>query len=276
MEKPVAFKQSNAAKLGGAVQRGGAVRAGSAAALLTLLAIATGCGQEDPPTDPVGSVEKPYYPLVDGATWSYQHSDWVEQVTAEATTHEGGPAFLMSDSPNPKDNLRSDSIIVASSGRVARISKEEYLVGGAMPVLTSSVTYGVGFTRFNEDWGKQPVGYKETPEYVRIETPPGGAPKAPEQRRHTFEVMNLAESVVTPAGTFDCIVIKRTKDWQAEEEGVDASDAATKTYWFARGVGKVQERNEETGSTEVLTSFEVPTPSNAGSSDTDDSAPGGY
>jgi hypothetical protein len=247
---------------------------GAIVALFSLLAVATGCGQEDPPTDPPGTVEKPYYPLVNGATWSYQHSDWVEQVTATATTHEGAAAFLMSDSPSPKDQLRSDSIIVSTQGRAARVSKDEYLVGGATPVLSSSVTYGVGFTRFNESWADQPVGYKETPEYVRIETPPGAAPKAPQQRRHTFEVVNLSTSVVTPAGTFDCIEIKRTKDWQAEEEGGDASDAATKSYWFARGVGKVQERNEETGSTEVLTSFDIPTPSYSGSNDTDTPGPG--
>jgi hypothetical protein len=70
--------------------------------------------------------------------------------------------------------------------------------------------------------------------------------------------MSLSDQVSTPVGSFDCIVIKRTKDWQAEEDGVDASDAQTKTFWFARGVGKVQELNEETGSSELLTSFEIP------------------
>jgi hypothetical protein len=255
----------------------GAGRALLGCVLVSSIALALGCGQEDPPTTPPGeTVEPSYYPLVDGATWSYQHSDWVEQVTATARPGEAKPTFLMSDSPNPKDNLRSDSIVVVSDGRAARVSKEEYQIGGATPVLTSSVTYGVGFTRFNEAWTKQAVGYKETPEYVRIETPPGGSPKAPEERRHTFEVISLSEQVVTAAGTFDCIVIKRTKDWQAEEDGVDASDAATKTYWFARGVGKVQERNEETRSTEVLTDFDIPTPSNAGSN-TDDTVRGpGY
>jgi hypothetical protein len=247
--------------------------------LVGALALAVGCGQEDPPAPaPNEPAQKPYYPLVDGATWSYQHSDWVEKVTATAMPGGGEPTFLVSDSPNPKDKLRSDSIVVVTEGRAARVSKEEYQIDGATAVLTSSVTYGVGFTRFNEDWAKQPVGYKETPEYVRIETPPGGTPKAPEQRRHTFEVISLSQQVVTAAGTFDdCIEIKRTKDWQAEEEGVDASDAATKTYWFAPGVGKVQERNEDTGSTEVLTDFEIPAASNAGSSDDDDTVRGpGY
>jgi hypothetical protein len=139
------------------------------------------------------------------------------------------------------------------------MTKNEILVQGAgSEVPMSSVTYGVGFTRFNENWATQAVGYKDTPEYERVETPPGGTPRAPEARKHTFEIMSLSEPVSTGRGTLDCIVIKRTKDWQAEEDGVDASDAQTKTFWFARGVGKVQERNEETGNTELLIDYSIP------------------
>jgi hypothetical protein len=79
-----------------------------------------------------------------------------------------------------------------------------------------------------------------------------------EARKHTFEIMSLSEEVVTAAGTFDCIVIRRTKDWQAEADGLEASDAQTKRFWFGRGIGKVKEQNEETGSTELLTAFEIP------------------
>ena len=228
-------------------------------AVSALAALCAGCGQEDPPVEPEATVQ-PYHPLVPGATWQYAHSNWNEVVTlAAAEPVDGAAAFLISDSPNPSDDLRSDAIITSIGGRVVRLLKDEYLVGsGDSATLTSSVSYGVGFTRFNEDWANQQVGYTETPEYVRIETPPGGTPRAPEDRRHTFEVMNLHEEVSTPLGPFDCIVIKRTKDWEAEEDGVDASDADTKTFWFARGVGKVQERNDETGNTEVLTDYEIP------------------
>ena len=68
----------------------------------------------------------------------------------------------------------------------------------------------------------------------------------------------MSDRVVTGQGTFDCIAIRRTKDWQAEEDGLDPSDAQTKTYWFARGVGKVQERNEETNNVEVLVGYSIP------------------
>lgn len=221
-----------------------------------LLGVGSGCGQEDPvdPTE-LGS----YFPLVDGAWWEYAHSDWTERVELTATTFEGREAFLAVDSPNPSDNLRSDSMLASIDGRVVRLTKEEFLVGaGGSETLASSVTYGVGFTRFNEDWATRAVGYTETPEYIRVETRPGTGARPAEDRRHTFEVVSLSDRVVTGQGTFDCIAIRRTKDWQAEEDGLDPSDAQTKTYWFARGVGKVQERNEETNNVEVLVGYSIP------------------
>lgn len=229
------------------------------AALAALPALCAGCGQEDPVEDP-DAASQPYHPLVPGSRWEYAHRTWDEVVTLGTAELDGQEAFLMSDSPNPSDDLRSDAIIASVDGRVVRLKKDEYLIGsGGASVLTSSTTYGVGFTRFNENWATQAVGYRETPEYIRVEARPNEAtPRPPEDRRHTFEVMNLHAQVDTPLGPFDCIEIKRTKDWEAEEDGVDASDADTKTFWFARGVGKVQERNDETGNTEVLISYEIP------------------
>jgi len=228
--------------------------------LSALAGLSVGCGQEDPEDPPPGELQ-PYHPLVAGSSWEYDHGGrWDEVVTLSEADFGGQPAFLMSDSPNPSDRLRSDAIIASVDGRVVRLEKDELLVGtDGSTTLDSSATYGVGFTRFNEDWANQAVGYKETPEYVRVETRPGeAAPRPPENRRHTFEIMNLHADVQTPIGSFDCIEIKRTKDWQAEEDGVDASDADAKTFWFARGVGKVQERNDESGNTEVLTAYEIP------------------
>lgn len=233
-------------------------------ALSGLVGLTVGCGQSDPddlPPDEQPPGVQPYHPLVAGSWWEYYHTSgpgWTERVELTTTDVDGQAAFLMVDSPNPSDDLRSDSIIAAIDGRIARMTKEEYLVGAAgAETLMSSVSYGVGFTRFNEAWANQAVGYRETPEYERVETPFGGPPRAPEGRRHTFEIMSLSEEVVTGTGTFDCIVIKRTKDWQAEEDGSDAADAQTKTFWFARGVGKVQERNEDTGNTELLIGYSI-------------------
>ena len=216
------------------------------------------CDQKAP-TQPASS-NAPYDPLVAGASWDYQHDDWTEHVTMEPTTLETGEsAFLMTDSPNPKDGIRSTATLVSRDGRVLRVYKEEYLVAAdAEAMLKDSVTYGVGFTRFDEGWASKPVGFRETPEYERVETPAGAAAKPTQGRKHTFELLSLSESVSTPLGSFDCIKIRRTKDWQAEEEGLDASDAQPKIYWFARGVGKVRELNLDSGKGELLVNYSIP------------------
>ena len=221
-----------------------------------MLACSLGCGQEPPKKTPALA---PYEPLADGAWWNYEHLDWTEHVTVAATTVAGEDAFVMTDSPNPKDNIRSDATLVERGGRVLRIAKEEYVIGAdGVATLKDSVSYGAGFTRFDENWAGQAVGFAETPEYERIETPAGGAPKPAEGRRHTFELLSLSTQVVTPLGSFDCIQIRRTKDWQAEEEGLDASDAQPKIFWFARGVGKVRELNLDSGKGELLSDYFIP------------------
>jgi hypothetical protein len=227
------------------------------------LAATVACGQKDP-DDPIDGADlQPYFPLVAGAWWDYQHSDWVERVTVEPADFNGASASRMSDSPNPgdADQIRSDSVITSVDGRAARVLKEEYRVGtDGSETLTSSVSYGTGFTRFNEDWANQAVGYRETPEYERVETRPGESPRAPEARRHTFEVIALADELTTPKGTFTCIVIQRSKDWEGDEAAAEDDEVETKRYWFARGVGKVQELNLANGNTEILTDFLIPSP----------------
>jgi hypothetical protein len=226
------------------------------AGLIVLTVAISGCGQKTP--DPPAASLEPYFPLVPGSWWQYVHKDWTERVETTTTTFNGQDAFLMTDSPNPSDKLRSDSIIQSIDGRVARMSKEEFLVDGDTQVLNSSVSYGAGFTRFDENWANQPVGYRDTPEYVRVETRPDGTVRPPEARKHTFEIISLSEPVETGKGTFDCIVIQRTKDWQAEAEGLDSDEAQTKRFWFARGIGKVQEYNLESNNTELLIDYSIP------------------
>jgi hypothetical protein len=58
--------------------------------------------------------------------------------------------------------------------------------------------------------------------------------------------MAVDEPVTVPAGTFNCLRVRRRASQQ---------DGSDKTYWFAKGVGKVKEVG---GQTEELTSVTIP------------------
>lgn len=202
------------------------------------------------------AIDTDYYPMTDGAVWRYQHVGWVEEITATQIEFEEEVAFIVSDSPNPSDDLQSDSILTKREGRWLRIAKEVFLSTPTGDILDSSSDYGVGFTRFNDAWVTSGVGFAETPSYERVETPGTLEENSPEAeaRRHTFEVVAIDQIVETPAGTFNCIEIKRTKDWQADL----GNDPQVKRFWFAPGVGKVREFNEGNGNTEFLLEFSLP------------------
>jgi hypothetical protein len=63
----------------------------------------------------------------------------------------------------------------------------------------------------------------------------------------TWTVVAVDEQVTVPAGTFPCVELHRVSQG-------DVTEGSDKTFWFAKGVGKVKE--VDTGiSSEVLTSY---------------------
>src|SRR5690349_12895411 len=75
------------------------------------------CGQKEPPV-----LISEYFPLVDGATYEYQHSKgaWVERITVEAL---GGASFVLQQSPDPDgESSRSELRIVG--GDVLRVAED--------------------------------------------------------------------------------------------------------------------------------------------------------
>lgn len=208
-------------------------------------------------TDDSDDVSKQICPMVAGATWTYQHNGWTEVQTVSATTYEGEPAFVVKDTPNPKDSFRSDSVHVKRDGRLLRLYKDQFFVSSSgVDQLDSSATYGVGFLRCDEAWASKEPGWNETPEYIRIETNAGDTPKAPEERSHTFTVEGR-EDVSTSSGKAfnNCVKVRRSKDWEADANGEDAQE---KLYWFCPGVGKVREQNVGSGNVEELLEYSIP------------------
>lgn len=221
-------------------------------------------GSSEPPatttdeTTSPPSVADSICPIVEGATWTYAHSTgWSETQTVTIGEYEGQATFIVSDTPDPDDSLRADSYHVKQDGKLLRIYKEQYWVNpdNQEELLDASTTYGVGFLRCDEAWASHEAGWTETPEYVRVETVAGQAPKAPEDRKHTFTVEGR-ESITTSEGkTFDdCVKVRRGKDWAA----TTGDDVEEKLYWFCPGVGKVREENVTSGKFEELTDYTIP------------------
>ena len=200
-------------------------------------------------------------PMVAGASWTYWHTSkggWSETQTVTTGEYEGEPVFIVSDTPDPDASLRSDSYIAATDGKLLRLYKEEFWVDPTNPdnvLPNATATYGVGFTRCNEAWADAEVGWSESPEYERVETPNGQAAKPAETRKHTFTVEGREDLTTDEGLSFtDCVKVRRSKDWAAT--GVE--DAEEKLYWFCPGVGKVREENVASGNYEELTDYEIP------------------
>lgn len=220
-----------------------------AAALLQLLCAA--CNQETPP-----EADDSYFPLKDGASWEYLHSNggWSETVTLEAVAGEPD-MFVQLQSGDPTGQS-SSSTFVLEGGDVLRVAEEQFL----MDAPAYSVTYDPGFLRFSDAWVHAAGGATETREYQRTETEPGMAPKAPQPRAHVYTVESVSESVTVPAGTFrNSLRIRRERDLSnVDVMDVTAQTEQDKLFWFAPGVGKVREENSLSGSTEVLVKYTAP------------------
>lgn len=231
----------------------------------------TGSAEPSGPTsEPSSTTEEPgtseppsgdeLCPAKDGATWTYYHSGsggWTEVQTVTLAEYDGASTLLFSDTPNPSDDLRSDSYHVKEDGRLLRVYKEQFWVNPANgeETLDSSATYGEGFLRCDDAWASKDVGFTESPSYTRVETVAGQAPKPSEERKHTFTI-EARENITTESGLSftDCVKVRRGKDWAA----VTGEDVEEKLYWFCPGVGKVREENVTSGNYEELTEYSIP------------------
>ena len=84
--------------------------------------------------------------------------------------------------------------------------------------------------------------------YVEVEIDPVTTAVTTKDKNDRWTVEAVDEAVTVPAGTFAAIKIHRVGD----EEG-----QADKTYWFARGIGKIKETGKQT---EELVSYDLAAP----------------
>lgn len=209
---------------------------------------------DDTPANPLN-----YYPLSDGASWTYRHSSnggWNETISVAQKKVDGKVVYVVEDTPDPNGEHTVSTLVLNGTAAV-RTDKEVYLEVAGKPELQYSVNYGSGFVRFDSSWPTQKPGFKETRDYVRVETDVGMPPSPPGDRSHIYHVESVNETVVTEAGTFrNCVRVRRERNWVSPDP--TASEEQDKLFFFAPGVGKVKEENLTKGSTEVLIKYTIP------------------
>ena len=230
----------------------------SYAYLLALGLSSVACsGDKDPPQSPGGPAED-YYPLLDGRQLVYRHSSnngWNETLT---TTQNADGTFLETDTPNP-DGERSETILRKdSAGRIIRISKEQYVDD----VLDFSVDYMGGnydgFVRYDPAWVGLETGETMTIDYERTETPAGGPADETRARSHIYKSFGRETIQLSATGEtfYDCLKIQRERNYT---NNLGDPEDQTKLFWFAAGIGKVQEQTITGGdSSEQLIEYPEP------------------
>lgn len=192
-----------------------------------------------------GPVDGDFFPLQDGATWTYRHvasdgATFDEIVVMREVTYNGAVAFEMEDNAD-SNGENTISTVAMQDGKVMRVHKEVYMA--AAPVLT--VDYDPGFLRFDNGWVE---GDETNWMYDRTEYDETGALADEAVRQQIFVVESLSTSVTVPAGTFDCVQFLRTRP----------DTGASKRFWFADGVGKIKHQTMTTGTVEELSEYSIP------------------
>lgn len=217
------------------------------------------CGDDAPPDEGDGGVEEcltpasdRYLPLVMGASWTYDTVDMsmmnpvtvVKTSTVEAFEDVGDrKAGVMAYRVRTGKSGGQGDVVSWQEDRctsAVRHREQQFDVNDA---LLTDQFYVPSKLRVDETPEHLTVGASWTTAYTEVEVDPILGTQTV-SKDETWMVQALDEMVTTPAGTFSCLKVAKT-----------TSGAAAKTYWFAKGVGKVQETGEQT---ETLTAYTVP------------------
>jgi hypothetical protein len=197
-----------------------------------------------------GSDAVDYFPLAVGARWTYKNVDaaGVETTLVKEIDRCEEVAFVDCDSGLDRDETTYVQVTTGGGADpdeantlyleetedgIVRV-KQDFIQAD---VLDHYVTYSPYFMRlFNGPYGDDRV---ETYDHERCEYDVAGVDPPTQTHRSYLHRVLGHEGVTVPAGSYDALVIER----------IDQSDADTKRYYWAPGVGKVKE--EAVGSTEV-------------------------
>ncbi|KAB2909160.1 MAG: hypothetical protein F9K40_04005 [Kofleriaceae bacterium] len=227
--------------------------------ILPLLGAATllgACGDDAPPDDGDGGVvacttpaTERYLPLVVGASWTYDTSDMGAPTVVKTSTVEA-----LEDVGDRKTGVTAYRVRTEKSGtsgdvvswqedRCTSIVRHREQSFDLADQLLTDQFYVPGKLRVDETAEHTVVGATWTTAYTEVEVDPILGTKTV-SKDETWTIEAVDEMVTTPAGTFTCLRVRKM-----------TSGNADKTYWFAKGFGKIRETGEQE---ETLTGYTIP------------------
>lgn len=230
--------------------------------LLVLVVVSVGlaaCGDDAPPDEGDGGLvecDTPaadrYVPLVIGATWTYDTLD--SSMMNPVNVVKTSTVEALEDVGERKTGFTAYRVRTAKSGTsgdvvswqedrctsLVRHREQQYDVND---MLLTDQFYVPSKLRVDESPEHLAVGATWTTAYTEVEVDPINGTRTV-SKDEVWTVQALEESVTTTAGTFTCLKLHKATSGQA-----------AKTYWFAKGVGKVQEMGEQM---ETLTAYTTP------------------
>lgn len=225
----------------------------SSMACVALLALAVpGCGGESSSTDPDGGsipqTTGPYLPWQEGNRWTYQITDngkvSSKVVTVGAAEPVGGTgpnAAVMANKVVTVTLPDAQSLTwQAPVGTLMVRYREQSLVvdTGAVGEETHWMPHRVYLDQ-SAAHVKRGAAWVVSHEEIRVKT---DKPPVTTTEQETWTVIADDDPVTVPAGAFRALVVQKTGGGNA------------KTYWFARGIGKVKELG---GQLEELVSYQL-------------------
>lgn len=207
-----------------------------------------GCGGSEPPAQ---GDQAPYLPISTGATWTYRVTNGsTGAVTNKSSTVEafedvgGSKAGVMAFRVRTeKDTGYTVSWQVVSPAGVVRHREQSFDTLGAMK---TEEYYEPSKVRFDATASHTVPAASWTENYSEVVTDIPTAMTTTAAKTEQWTVEAVGEAVTVPAGTFTCIRVRRVSA---------VAGQSAKTYWYARGVGKVKETG---GQAEELLSYSLP------------------
>lgn len=206
-------------------------------ALLVLVHVVCSCAS---PTVGPPSSGASLFPLAKGNRWDYRVRSSsklrtkTQTVSATTAIDAGGIGFVLT---TREGNDVTTSLQALDGGRLVRLFEETW--EGA--VVEDRVRFDPPHLRLDVLEGRE--GYAYHSAFVENHLDAMDAVVSSRRKVQRFVVESDDEVVSVPAGTFRTVRVRR-----------EATDGPAKTYWYARGVGKVREVG---GKIEELEAFRV-------------------